>query len=780
MTEFDAGNPDMSNEPHKKLFQAVDATSRILLAAMEEETFEASVIEGMSIIANCLDFDRGYIWQNEVKNGSLHYAMRFEWQNKTGMSLNPVGNKIIFPYTDIPTWKAKFLRGECVNGSLDDLTQDEQQRLLPHGMKSVFAIPLYLQESFWGWISFDDCKNKRSLAADEINILRALSLIIVNVVDRNDQIIISREERKFRTGLLDVVNGAAAILLQSEVDEFDNTIMRCLGMLGIAMKVDRVYIWKNHTKNGKLYCSQMYEWSEGAEPQQDKDITINISYDENMPGWEETLSLGQCINCFVSEMDESAQAQLSTQGIMSILVVPVFLRDEFWGFVGFDDCHNERVFTENEEIILRSGSLLIAHAMLRNELTLGIRETAIELETALEEAQAANRAKSDFLSNMSHEMRTPMNAIIGMTQIGKTSGELGRKDYAFDKIETASSHLLCVINDILDVSNIEAGKFILTPVGFEFGKMIQKAINVLDIDIEEKKQKFGFYIDSDIPQYLSGDERRLIQVITNLLTNAVKFTAKHGSIWLKANLSDEKDGICTIKIEVKDTGIGITHDNQKRLFSPFQQAETNASRNFGGIGLGLAICRQIVRLMNGEIWVNSEPGQGSVFIFTVKLKKIDKIGSDAEVLPELESQSSFKGRRLLLAEDVEINREILISLLEPAEVEIDCAFNGAEAVNMFKESPDRYSLIFMDMQMPKMDGLEATRIIRRFEAELKKTDSLRKPIPIVAMTANVFKEDVARCLESGMNAHIGKPLDFMEIMTTLQRYLNNEFYSHNG
>jgi len=784
MTDTDAGG-STSYIPHSKLFQAVDSTSRILLAAMEEETFEASVLEGMSIIAHCLDLDRGYIWQNTVKNGRLCYAMRFEWQNDTGRSQNPVENKMVFPYTDIPTWESKFLIGECINGTINDLPEEEQERLRPHGMKSVFAIPLYMQDTFWGWLSFDDCHRERSLAVDEINILRTVSLMIVNAIHRNDQTNNNREEHRYSTNLLNVVNSAAGVLLQSDVDEFGNSLLRCMGMLGEAMNVDRVYIWKNYTINGRLYCSQMYEWSEGAEPQQDKDITTEISYNDNIPGWEETLSTGQCINCFVSEMDEVSQAQLSVQGIKSLLVVPVFLRGNFWGFVGFDDCHDERVFTESEETILRSGSLLIAHAMLRNELTLGIRATAIELESALEEAQAANRAKSDFLSNMSHEMRTPMNAIIGMTQIGRLAGDLEKKDYAFDKVESASNHLLCVINDVLDVSNIEAGKFILAPVDFCFEEMIQKAVNVTGFSVEEKKQKLGLYVDSDIPQFFSGDERRLIQLITNLITNANKFTPEYGSIWLKANLTEEKDRICTIKIEVKDTGIGITHDNQMRLFSPFQQAETNASRRFGGTGLGLAICKQIARLMNGKIWVESEPGKGSTFIFTVQLKHIDQIRENAEAESSLDSnanQLSFKGRRLLLAEDVEINREILMSLLEPVEIEIDCAVNGKEAVDMFTSSPEKYDLIFMDMQMPQMDGLEATRNIRQFETDLEKAESAsraeggtrngkHKPVPVIAMTANVFKEDVVRCISAGMNAHIGKPLDYAEVIQILTQYL---------
>ena len=778
------------NRQHR-LFHAVNSTARILLAAIEEETFEASVLEGMSIISHCLDFDRGYIWQNEVRNGVLHYAMRFEWQNNTGRRLNPVENKAVYPYSDIPGWEAKFSNGECVNGPITNLSREEQDRLNPHGMKSVFAVPVYMQEFFWGWVSFDDCKKERVLADDELNLLRSASLMIVNAVNRNEQTIKNRNDSRQRDLLLNTVNKAAGILLQAEVDDFESALLRSMRMIGEAVKADRVYIWRNHIgENDKLHCTQLFEWSEGAEPQQDTEYTINIAYDEVVPGWEEKLSNNECINDFVREMSPQTKEFLTSQGVLSILIVPVFLRDRFWGFVGFDDCHKERLFSESEESILRSGSLLIGHAMLRNDLTLSIRATASELESAFAEAQAASRAKSDFLSNMSHEMRTPMNAIIGMTQIGMSAPNIEKKDYAFEKIEGASNHLLGVINDVLDMSKIEAGKFDLFNMDFNFEKMLQKAIIVSGFRIEEKKLHFTQYLDSEIPNILYGDEQRITQVVTNLLTNAVKFTPEEGSIWLKAHFEGEENGVCTIKVEVKDTGIGIAAEQHHRLFKSFMQAESSTSRKYGGSGLGLAICRRIVELMEGNIWVESELGKGSAFIFTVKLRRsfgsVSKENETLQTGAEIGCMQKYKGYRLLLAEDIEINREIVISLLEPFEIEIDCAVNGTEVIKMYTTEPNRYDMIFMDMQMPQMDGLEATHKIREFEKEwnkkIKDNEStsfaegetrryLRKQIPIVAMTANVFKEDVEKCIDAGMNAHIGKPLDLNEVMDILKRFL---------
>ena len=517
------------------------------------------------------------------------------------------------------------------------------------------------------------------------------------------------------------------------------------------------------------------------------------------------------------------------------------------------------------------------------------------LRETMDSLEVASKAKSNFLANMSHEIRTPMNAIIGMTNIGKATDEIERKNYSLMRIEDASHHLLGVINDILDVSKIESGKFELSPVNFSFEKMLISVVNVSTFRVDEKKQKLSVYVDRNIPQFMFGDDQRLSQVITNLLGNAVKFTPKEGSISLNTYFVGEEDGVFEIKVSVTDTGIGISGEQQSHLFQSFQQAENSTSRKFGGTGLGLAISKSIVEMMDGKIWVESEIGKGAVFTFTVKLgrcetktenaardadwtnirvlavdddefilqdfkgimgkfgaycdiacsgaealelldnnhsynlffvdwkmpgmdgmeltkelkKRITKNGNPyvvmmsaveyniiagrakeagvdkflqkplfpstiAEVVGEhfgfAEKQSGgdsdnidgiFEGRRILLAEDVEINREIVTTLLEPTLLEIECAVNGREAVRIFGEAPDKYEMIFMDVMMPEMDGYEATRKIRE----------MGKTVPIIAMTANVFKEDVDNCFAAGMNGHIGKPIDFDEVLKTLREYL---------
>jgi CheY-like chemotaxis protein len=359
-----------------------------------------------------------------------------------------------------------------------------------------------------------------------------------------------------------------------------------------------------------------------------------------------------------------------------------------------------------------------------------------------------------------------MNAIIGMTSIGKSSADIERKDYAFGKIEAASVHLLGVINDILDMSKIEAGKLELSNTNYDFEKMIRKVINVINFRVEEKRQDFTVHIDKNIPQTLFGDDQRLAQVITNLLSNAVKFTPDGGVIALNAELLGEDDGVYTLRIQVKDSGIGVTKEQQVRLFASFQQAENDTSRKFGGTGLGLAISKSIVEAMGGKIWIESGFGSGSAFSFTVQSRRggeteVESRGAPAAVYMD----GIFEGRHALLAEDVDINREIVTALLEETRLEFDCAGNGAEALQLFCDNPEKYDIILMDVQMPKMDGFEATRRIRAADAPRAKT------IPIVAMTANVFKEDVDSCLAAGMNDHVGKPLNIDEVLTKLSVYL---------
>ena len=823
-----------------------------------------------------------------------------------------------------------------------------------------------------------------------------------------------KDNFSYQQELLRTTNEVASILLQSDSDEFNTNIKHCMEMMMHSFNSSRMSIWGNKENEGELYATQLYECHDKINPQQDSEKAIDLSYSKYLTGWEAKLSNHECVSGTVSELYQSVEDLLLPQETLSIIVIPIFAEDRFWGFIRFDDCSNERVFTKDEEMILDTAALMFGDALSRREMSekidasaaltqvvienyggliwcvdldmtitvfdglllrkLGfepsffegknldlalkrgrhediierIKRTVTEgtqdwineiegssfhhhttpvlgpdgsvisvvgnsedvseiirlqkdLEIAVKDAQAANKAKSNFLSNMSHEMRTPMNAVIGMTSIGKTANTIDRKDYAFNKIEEASTHLLNVINDILDMSKIEAEKFELSEVDFDFEKLLRTVFNVIAFHMDEHSQRLNATIDVNIPKMLCGDDQRLSQVMLNLLSNAYKFTPDEGIIRLEVKLLNCDGNACMIKVDVIDNGIGITPEQQARLFTSFEQAENSTTRKYGGTGLGLALCKRIIDIMGGEISVSSVANVGSTFTFTIPLKistsqsspnegllqgitlpnlrvlivddeketlnyfkticermeilcdtatsKTEAIQlisqkdlydiyfiswrKDSTVVMELaklirehdtknsivtiasssnwaklESQAreagvtnhltipllpssvkacifdcidmknetemideelptaTFPGKHILLAEDVEVNREILLALLEHTGLIFDCAENGLEAVQMYMDAPDKYDLIFMDVQMPELDGLDATRQIRASDHPSAKN------IPIIAMTANVFKEDVELCLEAGMTAHIGKPLDIDELMAELQTYLN--------
>jgi len=888
----------------ERLLNTLNQAAAVLFAVEDNDGLEKALAKVMDMIGRCMEASRIQLWNARLRTEGMTVDLKYQWLSETGLLSSRSGIRGEVPYGAMPKWEELFLNGECFNGPVSGLPQEERQFLgMQDKFKSIAVIPVFLHEQFWGFFTVGDSVRERTLSSEEMDILRSATFMVggtyhrielaaveqeanelnqvlieaapyfIGLWDENGTIIkasrqavnmfgipdpqmivddpfcispefqpcgtpspiksdeqigrtytegsvqfewmhktssgeplpsectfihftrngkdmlvsYTRDLRKikaaeekereaqealrYREKLLHTVNRAAEVLLSAGNEDALKALMTGMEIVGHCLNVDRVQIWRNEIIDGELCFVMRYEWlSEIGKQKIEVPIGLNAPY-KNWPEWLDMFRRGESMNSPISKLSPAEAAFLGLYEMVSIVNLPLFMNQELIGFFSVDDCELERVFTSDEMDLIASAGLMFSSVFNKNLQAEKIAETNVQIEDALKQALSASRAKSEFLSTMSHEMRTPMNAIIGMAAIAKNEKDNERKHQALNKVEKAAHHLLGIINDVLDMSKIEANKLKLQSVEIDLRNLLHKAVSFVEFRMEEKRHGFSVNLDNNVPFFYIGDDQRLTQVLTNLLTNAALYTPEEGKISLEVYLVKDEDGVCELRFEVADSGIGISKEDQERLFMMFERADSSASSKNDGTGIGLAISKRLIELMGGKITVESELGKGARFIFTARLERIEKAqgfhahtASDDTGLDDgATNDAKFAGKRLLLAEDVEINREILIIQLDGTGLQIDVAQNGREAVEMVAANPDLYDLVFMDMRMPEMDGLEATRQIRSLP--------ISKELPIIAMTANVFTDDVKSCLEVGMNDHIGKPLDMRIVFEKLRKYL---------
>lgn len=572
--------------------------------------------------------------------------------------------------------------------------------------------------------------------------------------------------------------------LLTTADHYEG-VQAALAALGEATDVDRIYIFQQHPHpdTGDLVVSQRWEWvAPGITPEMGNPDVMNYPHKDLLPRWYDALERGETIQGLVKDFPPGEQKILVPQGIISILVVPIFIRDQCWGFAGFDDCRQERQWDENSQSALMAIAGSIGGAISRDQaeveltqlnetLEQRVRDRTSELEQAKDQAEQASRAKSTFLANMSHELRTPLNAILGFTQVmqrdldratGLPVALVKEQQNTLGIIHRSGEHLLGLINEVLDMAKIEAGGITLNPAPFNLPLML---VGVLDL-FQHRAQAKGLALVYDcgptVPQGVVADERKLRQVLMNLLGNALKFTAV-GSVTLRISAtpgpSPDQASLC---FEICDTGPGIAADEMSALFTPFTQ--TTAGRQAQeGTGLGLTISCQFVEWMGGDISVESTVGVGTTFRVRLSLplaavETAAPLVSAQQVVGLAPGQPTY---RILVVDDYPENRQLLVKFLQPLGFEIHEAENGAAALRQWRTH--RPHLIWMDIRMPEMDGDEATRRI--------KADPAGRDTVIIALTASVFEEERASILAAGCADFVRKPITEAVLLEKLAQHL---------
>ncbi|MCL1959954.1 MAG: ATP-binding protein [Spirochaetes bacterium] len=715
-------------EQREKLLNTVNSVANVLLSVNNEEAFETTLFKSFELVGHCLDVDRVQIWRNEVIEDELHFVHRYEWLSDYGRNCVPISIGLHFPYSQKPEWETLFLGGKYINAPISGLPESDRSFLDSFGMKSIVIIPMFLEGNFWGFFSIDDCRRERAFSDDEIRILTSVGLMMSNAVNRNLQTAKMREADE-RT---EVMLNATPLCVNFWNRELQN----------IDCNQEAVKLFD--LSNKREYLDRFHELSPEYQPDG------RLSSEKAVEFVLKTFEEGYC-------RFEWMHQKLNGEPVpCDITLVRVKFKEDF--------------------IVLGYTRDLREYKAMLADLKLTAKKQA--------DAEAANIAKSAFLAKVSHEIRSPMNAVLGITEIQLQNESLpSDTQEALEKIYNSGYLLLGIINDILDLSKIEAGKLELSQISYDFASLINDTVQLNIMLFENKPIKFVLQINENIPSILSGDELRIKQILNNLLSNAFKYT-NSGKVLLSVDMETqqaETDSV-TLVFRVSDTGQGMTPAQVSKLFDEYTRFNTEANRMTTGTGLGMSITKHLIKLMNGEISVESKPNYGSIFTVLLPQKTVSGSGILGKELVENIGQlhtgkiSKMKRTpfiqeympygRVLIVDDVETNLYVARGLMSPYGLSVETAISGFEAIDKVK-SGTTWDVIFMDHFMPIMDGIEAVKIIR----ELGYTH------PIVALTANVLAGQAEMFLTNGFNDFISKPIDTRQLNETLNKLIRDKYPS---